>query len=341
MYVGIGIAVVLVLAVLWFFVGPILPKGSKAAMEEALRTEVPDYTPGKHAETTTSGVRIWYESHGDPTQETILLIMGHSCSALVWQPHFYQPLVEAGYHVIRYDNRGVGLSDWLPNWEQNKYNLEDMARDAMAILDDLGVAKAHIVGASMGGMIAQRIALSHTERVLSLTSIMSTGFFFDPGVKQYNLKLAFIIGRLYLRYGFQRSEKSFMALRIGIREALSGPVESDRDLLETCRETLFEFRNRNGFNVETKTQHGYAIKKSGSRLEELGKIQVPTVVIHGDKDPLIMSEHAEKYAPLIPDAEFVMLEGMGHTFPKVYMPQIFEAMERVFERSRTKVGGTV
>ena len=332
-YVLIALGATLVIALLLFLLGSRLPQGSRKAVNIAFDSELPNFAPGKHAFADAGGVKIWFESFGDPSQETVLLIMGHSCSALVWPPHFYQPLVDMGYHVIRYDNRGVGLSDWMEKWgEPEKYNLEDMALDALAVLDAAGVEKAHIVGASMGGMIGQRIALNYPERVFSLTSIMSTGFFFDPELRQYNPVLAFKLGMLYLRYGLQRTEKSFSKLRLGIRHGIAGSSGKKFDMVTTVQETIFEIRNRNGFNVETKHQHGYAIKKSGSRLEELKDLSLPTLVVHGTEDPLVAPAHGKKYAALIPGVEELWVEGMGHTFPKQHIPAIMEAMQGIFSK---------
>lgn len=334
---GIGVFFITALVIVVF--GPQLPRGHRSAVKEALSKPLPEFAPGRHGVTTLSGVKIWYEDFGDPAQETILLIMGHSCSALVWPKYFYESLVQAGYHVIRYDNRGLGLSDWTPaqiaiGGEGWKYTLEDMASDALAVLDALEVKNAHIVGASMGGMIGQRLALSHPERVLSLTSIMSTGYFYDPDLRQVNPKLAWKVGSFYLRHGLFRTERSFMKLRLGIRDAISGPIGKDFDQVEVCQSTLYEIRRRAGYNVNTKTQHGYAIKKSGSRLEELKKLTLPTLVLHGDADPLVMPEHGEKYGELIPNAEVVWLKGMGHTLPESFMPEILEALESVFAKGR-------
>ena len=131
-------------------------------------------------------ISIWWEDFGDSSNPTVLLIMGANANAMQWTLDFINPLVEADFHVVRFDNRDVGKSTWLTteptmvfsdNGITNKdvsYNLEDMAADAVALLDHLGIDKAHIVGASMGGMITQVIGLDHSERALSLTPIMSS-----------------------------------------------------------------------------------------------------------------------------------------------------------------------
>src|SRR5439155_26262945 len=121
---------------------------------------------------TANGIRIWYETFGDPSDPALLLIMGLGAQAVAWDEEFCQRLASASRFVIRYDNRDVGLSQWFD--EGPAYELADMADDAAALLDALGISGAHVVGASMGGMIAQLLALRHPAKVLTLTSIMST-----------------------------------------------------------------------------------------------------------------------------------------------------------------------
>ena len=120
-------------------------------------------------------MKIWYEKRAptDSIKGTLLLVMGHSATAMIWSDDFMQPFIDAGYQVIRYDNRGVGESDWIADWdEENPYSLEDMSKDGIAVLNAEGVEKAHVLGASMGGMIVQRMALSHKDKVASLVSLL-------------------------------------------------------------------------------------------------------------------------------------------------------------------------
>jgi pimeloyl-ACP methyl ester carboxylesterase len=110
--------------------------------------------------------------------------MGIANDALAWPEHFIQPLVDSGFQVIRYDHRGTGLSDWIDRWDRdNPYSLGDMANDAIAVLNKLKINKAHVIGVSMGGMIAQTMAINHPERIMSLASLMSSGYIEDPNLE--------------------------------------------------------------------------------------------------------------------------------------------------------------
>lgn len=126
-------------------------------------------------------MKIYHDAFGEPKDPTVLLIIGMDEQCTGWLPYIYEPIVEAGFHVIRFDNRDCGLSEWIEDWDESQpYSLEDMAQDAVGLLDALGIQEAHIVGASMGGMTAQRIAISHPHRTRTLTSIASSAFPLDP-----------------------------------------------------------------------------------------------------------------------------------------------------------------
>ena len=179
----------LILLILGFFIfintGIDMPKDSDKVIDEVLKSELPELVNGKTDFAKSGDLDIWYEviEPQDSVRGTILLVMGLASTAMLWTDDFYDPFVDAGYRVIRYDNRDVGLSTWVKEYDKNQpYTLEDMAKDGMAVLDDVGIDKAHIVGASMGGMIAQRMAISHSDRVSSLTSIMSSGYMNDPEI---------------------------------------------------------------------------------------------------------------------------------------------------------------
>jgi pimeloyl-ACP methyl ester carboxylesterase len=120
-------------------------------------------------------LNLYYEAFGNPSDPPVLLINGLSCQCLQWFSYFYKPIVERGYYVIRFDNRDVGLSTWIKgeDWEKQPYSLDDMAKDSFDLLEALKIDKAHIIGVSMGGAIAQRIAINYPDRILSLTSIAS------------------------------------------------------------------------------------------------------------------------------------------------------------------------
>jgi len=245
-----------------------------------------------------------------------------------WTSEIYQPFVDAGYRVIRFDNRGLGQSDWMKNWsKENPYTLEDMATDAVAVLDDLGIEKAHIIGASMGGMISQRLAISHGERVKSLTSIMSTSHYFDKTEKNTSFQFYRDMAMIYLVYrrNLQREENK-VKLHVSIQRILRGKGDYEFNHEESILNAFNEVRNRRGFHARAGDQHQLAIKLSGSRYDELAQINVPTLVIHGTDDPLILIGQGKKYAEQIPNAKTLYIKGMGHDMPSVYLPQIHAAI---------------
>jgi len=295
---------------------------------------LPELITGETGFTENEGVKIWYEkmTPKDSIKGTILLIMGHSSSAMIWGSSFTQPLIDSGYQVIRYDNRGVGESDWMTDWEEDHpYSLEDMAKDGMAVLDAAGVQNAHILGASMGGMIAQRIALSHSKRVLSLTSIMSSGYMNDPEMPSLSTANIQDFLRLTLRYLVPPSEAGAMKFTVGIQQLFQGNGPYNHPIKKSVQRTLYEMRKRKGMNSNVGDQHTAAISASGSRLEELGNIKVPTLIIHGKSDPLVRFEHCEKYAPLIPHAKKLFIDGMGHDMPTIYMDQYHAAILNIIK----------
>lgn len=330
----IGLLVITAICVAGYYIflntGIQLPAETDEIVAEVLAADkLPELITGATGFAKNGDVKIWYEkmTPTDSTKGTILLVMGHSSSAIVWGPNFTKPLVDAGYQVIRYDNRGLGESDWMKDWNsESPYTLEDMAKDGMAVLDAAGVEKAHIVGASMGGMIAQRMALSHSDRSETLTSIMSSGYMNDPEMPSINAAGMQDFLRLTLRYLMPPSEAGAMKFTVGIQQLLQGNGPYSHPIKEGVQRTLYELRKRKGSNPNVGDQHTAAIAASGSRLEELGNIKMPTLIIHGKSDPLVRFEHCEKYAPLIPHAKKLFIDGMGHDLPDLYMEQIHAAI---------------
>jgi len=326
--------VFLLLAAYFFYISdaPPLPKQTEQIVEEVLAEELPEFITGQTGIADNQGVSIWYElkTPADSIKGTVLLVMGYGSSALVWPKRFWQPLLDAGYQVIRYDNRGLGQSSWMEDWdEENPYTLEDMAKDGIAILDHLDIKKAHVIGASMGGMIAQRMAISHAERLLSLTSIMSSGYMLDPELPPVPPYFEKAILKLGLKYLWNPSEANILKFSVCIPEALKGKGGYENDVKAITQRTLYELRKRKGFNPKVGPQHETAIKLSGSRLDELGQINIPTLVIHGTDDPLVIPAHGKKYAALIPNAEILWIEGMGHDLPHQYIDKIMPPILKI------------
>lgn len=322
---------------IWFLLvsrGAMLSKETKQKIKSIQKTTIPELLVGKTATLKNGEVSIFYEVLGERnTKGDILLINGHSHSLLTWPKYFYQAFLDEGYRVIRFDNRGLGNSTWIEDWsKENGYTLEDMATDAVAVLDHLKIAQAHIIGMSMGGMISQRIAINYPKRVLSLTSIMSTGYYHDKAAKNTSLQFYLHLARIMLNYGqVLKTEQDKVKLHLAIQQILKGqgdyPFDAERHILDA----YYEIRNRKGFNGKVGAQHSAAIEKSGSRLEELSKITAPSLVIHGTTDPLILIGQAKKYAPLIKGAKTLFIEGMGHDLPALHMneilPKVFENFE--------------
>ncbi len=291
------------------------------------------YTPIEEGNTGYAlhdGVRIWYEyiaPRTDSVKATVLLIMGHSTTGINWSDYFYGHFLDSGYSVIIYDNRGVGRSDWIEDWTQETaYTLEDMAGDGIAILDHLNIERAHIVGISMGGMIAQRIAISYPDRLWSLGSIMSSGYMMDPDLPKVDDKFESNLTKLGIRYFMHPGEANAMRFAMVVADELKGDGDYTPDYDRIANRTLYELRERKRFNAQVGEQHTMAIVKSGSRYDELAKINVPTVVIHGLSDPLVNPAHARKYAPMIKNAKLVWIEGMGHDIPQIYAEQLSKTL---------------
>lgn len=290
---------------------------------------------GKEDYAMNSDVRIWYDVHtpNDTVKGTVLLIMGLSADALIWPEFFYQPFVDNGYQVIRFDNRGVGNSDWNAFGPDNPYTLSDMADDAIAILDTLGIEKAHLIGASMGGMIGQTLCIEHPERVATLTSIMSTAWTDDPEMPAIDMNVFVRIGINTIKYGLSGTVVDGVKLRIAIRELLMGSEKYVLDIESIAQLTRYNMEKRSGYNQKSGLQQTKAIEISGSRIEALKTIHTPTLVIHGKSDPLIPFEHGVKTAKLIPNTETLWIDGMGHTLPKMYSHTMISRIIGLFQKN--------
>ena len=335
--IGIVLLLLILSSFTWLYTGISLPDKSEAVIEQVMAGPPKNIVIGTTGFVYNKDTKIWYEYIPaiDSTIGTILLVMGHSTSGLQWSDYFYNPLRQAGYDIIRYDNRGVGLSDWMVKWDKSKpYNLEDMAIDGMSILDHLDISKAHIIGVSMGGMIAQRMAISYPDRVLSLGSIMTSGYMGDPELTTVTPSFISNITKVGLRYLTTPSDKNFIRFNIGIAEVLRGKGDYNYNVEAIANRTLYQLKYHGGFNTNVKDQHTTAIEISGSRYNELRTLNCPTVVIHGTSDPLVLPEHSKKYEPMIPDAEMVWIEGMGHDIPEAYVHQLHTALLTNFKRSR-------
>jgi pimeloyl-ACP methyl ester carboxylesterase len=278
----------------------------------------------------SNGIDLCYETFGDAADPVLLLVMGLGAQMTAWDDDFCLAFVDRGFHVIRFDNRDVGLSSRIEgkgdfmstflaasqgNAVEAPYELADMAADAIGLLDHLGIDDAHVVGASMGGMIAQQIAIDFPERVLTLTSIMSTTG--DPDVGQ---PTPAAMERLLQPPPVDRA--GVIEASVESAKVIGSPEHFDED---RTRARAAEFYDR-AYSPDGTARQLIAIMASGSRAEGLAALDIPTLVIHGDADQLVTPTGGRRTAELIPGAELLLIEGMGHDLPHALWPQIVEAI---------------
>ena len=273
-----------------------------------------------------NGVRICYRTLGDPSHPPLLLVMGLGAQLIGWPEGFVQKFADEGFFVITFDNRDCGLSSKTEGEPEDsgellvraaigeevvqKYSLSDMALDSVSLLKNLGFEAAHIVGASMGGMIAQTIAIEHPSNALSLTSIMSaTGNpeEFTPTEEAMNALLA----------PPEDDRDQIIEANVDASKTLAGPHWDEdyaRDQAVRNYERCFHPRGI-GFQIG-------AIAMSGDRTEKLSSLEIPTLVIHGSVDPLLPLHCGISTAEAIPEAELLIFEDMGHDLPEELWEQV-------------------
>ncbi|CAN5221148.1 alpha/beta hydrolase [soil metagenome] len=282
-----------------------------------------------------NGIEIAYESFGDPSGRPLLLVMGLATQMLAWHEEFCGALVDLGFHVVRYDNRDIGLSTHMHDapppdvmaalggdTSSASYTLDDLADDAVALLDHLGIDRAHVVGASMGGMIAQTIAIRHPSRVASLTSIMSTPSPAIGSPTQEATAMLFAPPATSREEAVQRVRATY--------EVIGSPgYPLDFEWLATISGEAYD----RAYDPLGVARQLLAIHASGDRTPGLCELAVPTLVVHGDADPLVQLAGGHATAAAVPDAELLVLEGMGHNFPRELWPQITEAIATVADQA--------
>jgi pimeloyl-ACP methyl ester carboxylesterase len=285
-----------------------------------------------------NGIEIVYEEFGDPANETVLLIMGLGVQMLGWDERFCKLLVERGFHVVRFDNRDVGRSTkieggstpdvgaaLLGDASSASYTLDDMADDTVGLLDHLGIDAANLVGASLGGMIAQTVAIRHPERVLSLTSIMSTTGQQEVGQPHPEAIPALLTPPAADREGY--AESVVEAFRVIGTKGVDGSEEFFR------QRALRSFDR--GYFPEGVARQLLGVIASGDRTAALAKVEVPTLVIHGTADPLIDVSGGKATAAAIPGARLELVEGMGHDLPRPLWPKFIDLIVENTERARS------
>ncbi|UAB78675.1 alpha/beta fold hydrolase [Erythrobacter sp. SCSIO 43205] len=273
--------------------------------------------------TPNTGIELFYEDHGDPAHEPILLVMGLGAQLTLWPDELVEALVGHGFRVIRYDNRDIGLSQKFDGAKPPKlawqvirqkigwpakvpYTLAAMADDAVGLLSALEIDRAHVVGASMGGMIAQLTAINHPERLLSLTSIMSTtGNGSLPAADK-----AAMDALVTQPKSLAEEDLVEHGLHIGRSIGSPGyPADEAR-----ARERVLMSVRRSVYPAGLPRQLA-AIIDDGCRRSRLAKVKAPTLVLHGEDDPLVKLEGGQDTAAHIPGAKLVTIPGWGHDLP--------------------------
>ncbi|NPU85922.1 MAG: alpha/beta fold hydrolase [Syntrophaceae bacterium] len=284
---------------------------------------------------TANGIQIEYDVFGDRSFPALLLIAGCGAQMLFWEVEFCESLAQKRFFVIRFDNRDAGLSTkfdeaGIPDMMaavkaamqgktvESAYSLDDMADDSVGLLDALGIGKAHICGASMGGMIAQMITYRHPDRVLSLTSIMSTTG--NPGLPQGKPEeIAAVVAPA------PEEREAYVEHNVNVWRRIWSPgfpFEEER------ARTFLEKSYDRSYCPQGMARQNTAVIAGGDRRPMLSSIRVPTLVIHGADDPLIPVEGGKDTARVIPGARLLIVNGMGHDMPKGVWAEIAEAISR-------------
>ncbi|MGJ8680064.1 alpha/beta fold hydrolase [Paraglaciecola sp.] len=291
-----------------------------------------------------NNITISYQDAGKKSSPTMILIMGLGAQMTIWPDELYFGLVKKGFRVIRFDNRDVGLSSQLddlgnPNlfkaWVSKRlpihantpYKLEDMAKDVLALMSKLKIKKAHLVGASMGGMIAQIIAANHKKKVLSLTSIMSTTS--HSSLFGTNLK---VLMKLAKRPRKSNREEA-IRYNVKMNRLIGSPAypTDESILLHNATHSIDRGYHPAGFKRQLA-----AITASGDRRHTMKNIKAPTLVIHGTEDPIISVSDGKTTAALIKKSKLKIVDGMGHDFPALLMPKMTNWIAKHAKKSDKK-----
>jgi len=297
--------------------------------------------PAVSVETASAnGIEIAYEAFGSPGDPPVLLVMGLGTQMLGWDDEFCREIADRGHHVVRFDNRDVGLSTHLHDAptpdpqgamggdvSSASYRLEDMADDAVGLLDALGLESAHFVGVSMGGMIVQTLAIEHPDRIRSLVSIMST-----TGNPQVGVATPAAVQAL-LKPAASSKEEMIESTVDSFRVIGSPGFPFDEERLRTRAALSYD----RAYDPAGLGRQLVGIFASGDRTPRLGAIDVPTLVIHGREDPLVSFSGGEATAGAIEGSEFIAIDGMGHDLPREVWPQVIDGIVETVGRGEAAV----
>lgn len=284
--------------------------------------------------------RIAYDTFGDPSNPTLLMVMGLGAQLIHWDPLLCNALAERGFHVVRFDNRDIGLSTHYPDNPPPKiisialgfrssapYRLSDFAADGIGLLDHLGIDRAHVVGASLGGAIVQTMAIEHPDRVLSMTSVMGPS------------------GAVFAELPRLRIVPVFLKKTPGDRESAIDAIHEFNRLISSpgypfdaaADRTRLATAYARAFDPPGVQRQLAAMLASGSRRKKLRDVRVPTLVIHGKEDPLVPARAGKAVAAAVPGARLELIDGMGHDAPIGLWPHLIDL---ITEHTLTATAGT-
>ncbi|WP_374456116.1 alpha/beta fold hydrolase [Nocardioides sp.] len=282
-------------------------------------------------------VELCYQTFGDPDGEPLLLVMGLGGPMTWWDPELCSMLAAEGFYVVRYDNRDTGRSTRIRERVTRgqlvrafggrrvraPYSMSDLAADAVALLDHLGLESAHVAGISMGGMVVQTIAVEHPQRVRSLTSIMSTTGKRTVGWQDPRLIPALIAPR-------KPGRESYVETSVAFWDVIGSPGwPGDRDKLADRAGETFD----RGYSASGMMRQMLAILTQPDRTQRLRSLRVPALVVHGMADKMVHVSGGRSTAAAIPGAELVLIDGMGHDLPPALFPTFVEAIARTADRA--------
>lgn len=280
-----------------------------------------------------NGIDIYHETFGDPSDPTLLLVNGLGTQATGYEPEYCEALVACGLHVIRYDNRDVGLSthidadggDLMEAFATAvsggdvgaPYTLSDMASDGVSLLVELGIESAHVAGSSMGGMIVQAMAIDHPQRVLSMTSVMST-----TGEVGFGMPDPECLAGLGTIMEPASTHEERVRSGVELQRLIGTPTQWDE---ERTTEKVAAQLDRS-YDPDGTSRQMLAVLASGSRESGLASLDLPVMVLHGDCDRLVNISGGERTAELVPGAEFRVMQDMGHDLPPAYWDRAVDAI---------------
>ncbi|MET0235801.1 MAG: alpha/beta fold hydrolase [Kibdelosporangium sp.] len=279
-----------------------------------------------------NGIEIWYETIGDPRGRPLLLIMGLGGPMIWWDDELCELMAARGFYVIRFDNRDCGRSQSMTGRaslvgsflrQPPPYSLDDMADDAAGLLDHLGLDSAHVTGVSLGGMIAQTLAIRHPQRVRSLVSVMSTTGGKLVGWPSPRV-LPLVLGKS------PAGREAYVDTVLATFKVLGSPgFPGDEDRMRTRAIRTFE----RGINRAGTLRQLVAITSAADRSAKLRRLRVPTLVMHGKSDPLVHVSGGRATARAIPGAELMLVPGMGHDLPRGVWPALVDGIDRTANRA--------